>query len=122
MGNYGDVTILAAYAIKEGLSPREAWEKAVKKIKPTVKASQPCPRSAFLTLCSEGHILHCPKGQYTHSTKNKKYILDALEYIQRHPDATNLSPRTLWEKLGHTTGYKEQMHVLLYLHKEGILI
>lgn len=124
MGKYGQVAELAAQLLAEpnAISPRNAWQSAVARVFPESKSSQAkgCPRDSFLALCEIGVVKNVPPGNYTRSTKNKSYVVRALEALRG--DGT-LSGDDLWGIVmdGARKKPNGQMDVVIMLFRKGLI-
>ena len=87
MSKYGELACMAASDARKGNAPRDAWERAARRIFPSQKSSQDkgCPRCAFLGLAEQGLVVAIPRGPYTRSTDNKRYAAHAVEVLREEP-------------------------------------
>ena len=126
MNNYARAAIRAVelYKSHRMASPRQVWEEATAEIFGWGTPSQvkACPRDAFLGLCEEGLIRSIPRGQYTKSSKNKRYALDAVTILKGDPRFVAY-PSALWKKVvkGARKAHNQQMDVVIALRGEGLL-
>lgn len=130
MGNYGKIAVEAIRKIQSGtcLNPVEAWKKSALETFPTKEASRKkgCPKGAFLGLCEAGLITGVEKteeGIYTKSKANKKYAIQAIEFIKNEPELAN-SQAGLWQKVmnGEVKQPNSQMDVVISLYENKMLI
>src|ERR1035441_5611107 len=100
MGKYGEAAVHATGFLASQIDcPNEAWRKAVSEVFPESVSSQKksCPKSAYLGLCEAGVIAGVPKGDYTRSTDNKRYALEAMSILVSSPVLAT-DHKTLWSK------------------------
>lgn len=119
MSRYNEVAIIAANLLKEGSvsDPRDAWNQATKKIYPASKDMQNkgCPKGAFLGLCNEGMIEGVPPGNYSKTTKNGEYAIEAINILKKNKFLSS-QPNLLWKKVaGNTKSENHQMDVAIGL-------
>ena len=125
MGKYGKAAIYATKVIRDsGIDPCEAWEESCRRLGGD---PQKCTRSVYLGLCEEGMIKNVPPGNYTDSTCNKRYAVEAVRVLRSCPSVVTQSRRDLWEKVpensceGKRIGQDGQLDVVLALwNKEFI--
>jgi hypothetical protein len=121
MADFGCVTVEAYKLCAKNIDPRKAWIEACKKLELTeFMQKKGCPMSTFLGLCEEGLVKGIPKGSYTKSKANKNYGLKAVDCLIANPDLAK-SPRILWEAIGKSCKYNQQMHVVIALWKEDLI-
>jgi hypothetical protein len=122
MADFGYVAIQAHELCKNGINPREAWDKACKKLGfSETMQKKGCPKSTFLGLCEEGLVKDIPKGSYTRSKKNKQYGLKAIDSLIKNYNLARL-PEKLWEAIGSPCKtYNQQMHVVIALWKNNLI-
>ena len=126
MGKYGTAAIEAVRIYEHRLaeSPRAAWEQATSKMFGWGTSSQRkgCPRDAFLGLCEEGLVKGIESGDYTRSQKNKRYAVDAVAILQRHPSLAGNRNR-LWSKVlaDEHKKHNSQMDVVIALWNAGLI-
>ena len=120
MSKYGDAAIKATRFLLTGQanSPPEAWSSAVRAIFPESISSQEkgCPKITYLGLCEEGLIRGVPPRQYTRSSKNKCYAIDAVKLLKQEP-ALARDRELLWSKVvrGERKVSNNQMDVVVAL-------
>ena len=125
MSKYGEVAVIAVHILKEGgaTNPREAWEKAAKKVFPTNTNLQNkgCPKSAFIGLCDEGMIEGVHSRTCPEPGKNAKYAVDAVEMLRKNRFLVS-QPNLLWKKVaGNTKSENHQMDVVVGLWETGCI-
>ncbi len=125
-GKYGLVALNAANMINESqeIKPCNAWDEAAAFVFPTQLSSRKkgCPRSAFLGLCEEGKVKGVKAGDYTRSTANKSYAINAAVILQNTP---TLTTKELWSNViadKEPKVHNSQMNVVLALFNEGYLV
>ena len=125
MGKYGEAAIYATEMIRDsGMDPPEAWEESCERVEGD---PQKCTRSAYLGLCEEGMIKNVPMGNYTDSTCNKRYAVEAVKLLRSCPSLVAESRRDLWEKVleksckGKRIGQDGQLDVVLALWNKGFI-
>jgi hypothetical protein len=123
---YGRAAVMAVGLIEaaEAESPRDAWDQATTSLFRAGTATQKkgCPRCAFLGLCEEGLVKGVCGGDYTTSTKNKQYAVDAVALLRRQPALAD-RPRQLWMRVmkGIPKTHNGQMDVVTALWKHGLI-
>ena len=126
MNKYGQAAVKAARMMSAGStsSPQDAWERATSEIfgKGTPSQKKGCPKGAFLGLCEEGYVKGVPPGNYTNSTKNKRYAIQAVNLLRKDPTLSN-DPKSLWALVmqGEPKSHNSQMDVVVSLWMEGYL-
>ena len=125
MGKYGEAAIYATEMIRDsGIDPPEAWEESCERVEGN---PQKCTRSAYLGLCEEGMIKNVPMGNYTDSTCNKRYAVEAVKLLRSCPSLVAEPRRDLWEKAlensckGKRIGQDGQLDVVLVLWNKGFI-
>ena len=125
MGKYGKAAICATEMIHDsGMDPREAWEESCERVEGN---PQKCTRSVYLGLCEEGMIKNVPMGNYTDSTCNKRYAVEAVKLLRSCPSLVAESRKDLWEKVlensckGKRIGQDGQLDVVLVLWNKGFI-
>jgi hypothetical protein len=127
MNKYGEVAVRAVHLFKDekAESPRAAWSMAAADIfgEGTSSQEKACPQNAFLGLCEEGLVKGFPSGTYTRSRKNKKYALEAVKILKRHPDWSTDRKR-LWRAVmrGEQKKHNSQMDVVVALWNAGLIV
>ena len=127
MRSYGEAAVRAVHLFTTGLveSPNEAWSRAAGEIfgAGTSSAEKGCPQNAFLGLCEEGLVKGIPGGQYTRSQKNKRYALDAVTVLRRHPELAS-DPDALWNAVmgGEDKAHNSQMDVVAALWEKMLVV
>ncbi len=120
--SYGELAILFVEEYKKGkisISSKDWIYLAKKNGFPDTMAEKGCPKNTFLGLCEDGFVKGIPCGNYTSSTKNKGYALEALEILKRRPELSN-NPRELWEEIADIS-YNQQMSVVCALWKANLI-
>ena len=125
MDKYGNVAVLAAESIREGLvtDPADAWAVAARKVFPASSALQNkgCPKGAFLGLCARGVIDGIPTGEYSGPSKNGDYAVAAVEILRTNRFLTS-QPQLLWKKVaGNAKIEKGQMAVVIGLWEAELI-
>ncbi|RLD02904.1 MAG: hypothetical protein DRI65_13990 [Chloroflexota bacterium] len=126
MNKYGQAAVQAARMLSIGSVsfPQDAWERATSEIfgKGTPSQKKGCPKGAFLGLCEEGYVKGVPPGNYTNSTKNKRYAIQAVNLLRKDPTLSN-DPKSLWALVmqGEPKSHNSQMDVVVSLWMEGYL-
>lgn len=124
---YGQAAKVAAQLLlaREEIAPRAAWTRAVAKIFQDSLSSRNkgCPRSSFLALCEFGAIKNVPKGAYTSSVENKRYMDRALRALFADPSLLHNEKR-LWQITTNNSGIvpNGQIEVLTTLWQEGLVL
>jgi hypothetical protein len=125
MGKYGEAAVHATGFLASQIDcPNEAWRKAVSEVFPESVSSQKksCPKSAYLGLCEAGVIAGVPKSDYTRSTDNKRYALEAMSILVSSPVLAT-DHKTLWSKTsGADKKHNGQMDVVTSLWLAGLLV
>jgi hypothetical protein len=122
---YGQTALKATELIARGFEPPDAWQSAANSIFPDSRENQKkgCPKGAFLGLAAAGHLVGAPPGDYTTSVDNKRYAIDALRLLQRHPELA-ATPDELWRRVlrGSRKVHNDQMGVVtaLWMHRKFI--
>ena len=121
---YGSVAIRAVERAQGGMDPVRAWKKSAEEVFPSQPASRDkgCPKCAFLGLAEDGLIRGVPRGNYTTSSSNKRYAVEAVKLLRTSPCLTESE---LWicvmrsqpKKVSHNN----QMDVVLALWKAGLI-
>ncbi len=120
MSAYGNIALAAVlHCQKWAANPATAWQLAAETECPNSVSMQRkgCPRSAFLGLCSAGLVRGVPKGDYTHSERNKAYAIKAVELL-RSDKRLALNRTELWHRvlLGRPkVRHNDQLDVVLAL-------
>lgn len=123
MSRYGDVAVRAVTIVAEdNVSPKSAWEKAVREFYPSSESSQwkACPRNTFLGLCEDGIIDGVKNGDYCRSKNNKEYALRAVALLTKNPELA-LDEKELWSRVGGTTTPNSQMDIVISLWNAGLI-
>jgi len=126
MNKYGQAAVQAARMLSIGSVsfPQDAWERATSEIfgKGTPSQKKGCPKGAFLGLCEEGYVKGVPPGNYTNSTKNKRYAIQAVNLLRKDPTLSN-DPKSLWALVmqGEPKSHNSQMDVVAALWHEGFI-
>ena len=125
MTKYGEAAVLAVQLLKDGVvtDPSDAWAKATKKVfsASTDLQKKGCPKGAFLGLCNEGMIEGVPPGNYSRSTKNGKYAIEAVAVLTKNRFLSS-QPDLLWKKVaGNTKSANHQMDVVVGLWESGCI-
>ena len=126
MNKYGKSAVKAARMMSAGSasSPQDAWERATSEIfgKGTPSQKKGCPKGAFLGLCEEGYVKGVPPGNYTNSTKNKRYALQAVKILRGNP-VISKDPKSLWALVmqGEPKSHNSQMDVVAALWRKGLI-
>ncbi|HOF27400.1 MAG TPA: hypothetical protein PK761_01535 [Clostridia bacterium] len=111
MNKYSQVAIKAGSYVKDGMTPKDAWEKASCEIFKPGSSSQKkgCPKNAFL-------------GLYGGKGKNAEYAIKALDFLKKNPNI-NIKPRELWLIVteGISKTYNQQMDVVIALFEAGLV-
>lgn len=107
------------------LSPRSAWEKAVREISESASSQgKVCPRGAYLGLCEEGAVSGIPRGDYCKANKNKEYALTALRLLKQD-DSRFPDEKRLWQAVMEgeekKTSHQQQMDVVLSLWRARLI-
>lgn len=127
-GNYGAAALLAHHIIEsKNQSPSDAWDNAINQLQCAAKS---CPKSTFLSLCEDGWIIDVDRGNYTRSTDNKEYAIEAISLLKsKQISESQLTPKYLWCRLASNIkanniriSYNQQMHVLLALKAAGLIL
>ena len=126
-GNYGKVAVKAVELVRFGnmKNPKYAWDNATSKLIDSKSSKEKgCPKDAFLGLCEEGMIEGIKADKYTHSNKNKRYDLKAIQLLKKHPDLLNRK-ENLWNEVmkleGKDISHAGQMDVVVALWKKGFI-
>ncbi len=94
MNNYEKITLDAIkYCRNEKLTPKAAWEKATEEYRESIQ-KKGCPKNAFIGLCETGKIKGIEKTKLEPKTKNGKYAIEALKFINK-----DISIKELWKKV-----------------------
>lgn len=122
--DFGDAAIAARkLIIEENMSPRDAWLKACKaNLSRPVYWVKPCPRSVFLTLCSEGLVKGVSSGTYSNARENRDHTLKALEFLVQ--DKSLLLDKRKWWSLvvsDNPIVYDYQLDVIIALSRTELL-
>jgi len=126
MNKYGQAAITAVTLYTSGSvsSPVAAWEIASSELfgVGTPAQKKACPRNAFLGLCESGLVRGVPKGQYTSSQDNKRYVLEAVRMLRSAPADTTDGTR-LWELVmrGERKRHNSQMNVVIALWTSNLI-
>ena len=122
MNKYGCVAILAVKRAQNGENPVQAWKESAEKVFPSQPASRDkgCPKCAFLGLAENDLILGVPPGNYTTSSLNKKYAVEAVKLLRTSP---RLTEGELWSRVTHNQPKEpnQQMDVVLALWNAGYI-
>ncbi|CVK33748.1 DUF6979 family protein [Methanoculleus bourgensis] len=123
MGNYGRAAVRAVKLIHDGTckNPEDAWRKALNEYTHSESSrNKSCPREAFLGLCEEGMVMGIPAGDYTSSTKNKAYAINAVGILRE--SKRELKQKDLWKRAAPGTDHHNgQMDVVLSLWEQGFI-
>ena len=125
---YGRVAILAVKRAQNGVDPVQAWKESAKEVFPSQPASRDtsrdkgCPKCAFLGLAEDALIFCVPPGNYTNSSSNKKYAVEAVKFLCISPSLAK-NPRELWNRVTHNQPKTPngQMDVVLALWNAGYI-
>lgn len=121
---YGSVAILAVKRAQNGVDPVQAWKESAKEVFPSQPASRDkgCPKCAFLGLAEDALIFCVPPGNYTRSSLNKKYAVEAVKFLRISPSLAK-HPRELWNRVTHNQpkAHNGQMDVVLALWNAGYI-
>ena len=124
MNKYGSVAILAVKRAQNGVDPVRAWEESTEKVFPSQPASRDkgCPKCAFLGLAGDDLILGVPPGNYTTSSSNKKYAVEAVKLLRISPSLEK-NKEELWSRVTHNQpkAHNQQMDVVLALWNAGYI-
>jgi hypothetical protein len=124
MLGYGDVAVGAVHRFASGAARnlRMAWaQEAEQTFGAGSRAEKVCPRTAFLALCAEGVVKGVPAGDYVDtSLPNCEHALSALSLL-REGAAQFESGRALWQALGVSKAYNQQLDVVLALWRAGLV-
>lgn len=114
--------------INSELDPASEWNTlANKTIQSHLTAKKGCPKDAFLGLCESGCIIGIPPRNYTRSTDNKKYAIEAVVLLRKNPSMTSSSGQMLWKKVmsslkvDKTKTHNGQMNIVLDLWNQGYI-
>lgn len=125
MGKYGEAAIHATEVIRDsGIDPRKAWKESCESVGGDPRK---CTRGVYLGLCEEGMIKNVPMGNYTDSTCNKRYAVEAVKLLRSCPSLVAESRRGLWEKVlensckGKRINQDGQLDVVLVLWNKGFI-
>ena len=119
MSKYREVAVQAVNLYRNGSvpDPVKAWTDSAKKIFPgsTNLQNKGCPKGAFLGLCNEGLVSGVPAGNYSRTSKNGKYAIDAVNILKSNKFLAS-QPDMLWKKVaGNTISENHQMDVVIGL-------
>jgi len=126
MNKYGQAALKAAKMVANGYvsTPEDGWNRATSEIfgKGSPSQKKGCPRGAFLGLCEEGLIKGISSGNYTSSTKNKRYAIEAIRLLRQNP-RFRYDLRSLWNTIqeGGKKTHNSQMDVVVALWNEGLI-
>ncbi len=113
MNKYGQTALIAEKYVKEGLLPREAWEKASCEVFEKGRPSQKkgCPRNTFIGIFDNEY-----------KSNNADYARNAVEYLKTN-NIKEIDERKLWSIVhkGNIVSYNSQMHVVMALYRNGLL-
>ncbi len=124
--NYGLAAIDAVKLLKKDIAekPRIAWEKVLSKYCKRDSSSwkKGCPKDTFLGLCEEGYVKGISKGNYTKSTKNKTYGIEALKILKKESALIN-NKSELWQRIPNRTAKNQngQLDVVIALWNAGMI-
>jgi hypothetical protein len=126
MARYGEAAVWAARrVVEETITPTVAWNKAVLALNPNSiqAAAKLCPRTTFLTLCSEGFVRGVPRGRYVNGRENAAHAVALARVLIGDSDLTDASTARLW-KLAGGAGKSEndQVDVVVALSRAGLLV
>jgi hypothetical protein len=125
MGKYGRCAAEAVDRVRNrGEDPVTAWKNSARAVFPHSDWSQKkgCPKDAFLGLCEAGIVEGIPRGQYTRSLLNKKYALDAVEFLKENPTLSR-DENALWQRVqgNDDKAHNAQMDVVIALWTIGLI-
>ena len=127
MSKYGKAACLATQKVRNGSSPKDAWEDSVKAIFPEQAPSRnkSCPRCAFLGLAGAGLIIGVPPGNYTRSRDNARYAVNAA-YLLRECPRLYIKANILWRCImsneeNTEKAHNNQMDVVMALWKNDYI-
>lgn len=107
-------------------SPECAWKMAARQeIKACTSRKKPCPKGAYLGLCSKGLVRGVRPGNYTQSVEKPRAI-KAIELLQRDRNLA-ANPNCLWKEVKRELDEKPnlrhngQMHVVVALWENGYI-
>ena len=125
MANYRDAAVLAVELISSGscAEPAAAWSQATSKLFPSSASlrDKGCPKGAFLGLCNEGLVVGVESGNYSKSSKNGEYAIDAVKVLRKNKFLAS-QPNLLWKKVaGNAKTQNHQMDVVIALWEAGLI-
>ncbi len=125
MANYRDAAVLAVELISSGscAEPAAAWSQATSKLFPSSASlrDKGCPKGAFLGLCNEGLVVGVESGNYSKSSKNGEYAIDAVRVLRKNKFLAS-QPDLLWKKVaGNAKTQNHQMDVVIALWEAGLI-
>lgn len=125
MNKYGMAAIKSVKKMGQhiDLSPVDAWKNATIEIFGYgASQSKSCPKSTFGGLCETGVIKGVATGNYTRSTKNKKYAVNAIKYLKDHKGEI-IDQDAMWRYVTNNSGisHNSQMNVVMSLFNEKLL-
>ncbi len=135
MARYGQYGCIAVEVARHFLSsadtisnPSDEWDSITKIRYPSLYANDnDCPKRAFLGLCNTGLVKGINSGHYTASVSNKKYAIEAVNFLKNNPALANIAtPAKLWDyvlaylRIGKKK-HNQQMNVVLALWDNGYI-
>ena len=125
MAGYRDAAVLAVELISSGncAKPAAAWHQATSKLFPSSASlrNKGCPKGAFLGLCNEGLVVGVDSGNYSKSSKNGEYAIDAVKVLRKNKFLAS-QPDLLWKKVaGNAKTQNNQMDVVIALWEAGLI-
>lgn len=124
MNKYAQVAINTVEKIKinPNLNPKDAWkiEAALIFGEGTHSYKKGCPKGSFLGLCEEGLIEDIPSGKYTNSECNKRYAIEAVNYLKKN--GGNITVAELWNAIGNEgKRQNQQMSIVIELFNRNMI-
>lgn len=126
MGKYGKAAVIAQELLRDSshIDPPEAWKRAVGEVFPESPSARNkgCPKGAFLGLCSDGFIRGIQPGNYTRSSENRRYAVQAARKLKLDSSLAE-RPQDLWAEImqGEEKTENCQMDVVISLWKSGVI-
>jgi hypothetical protein len=126
MNQYGRAAVRAVelYRNRSPADPLGAWKKAIAEFTDSIYSrKKPCPKNAFLGLCSDGLIAGIPRGNYLYKpgSVERLYARTAVEYLKTHHGIPS-SAKELWTAIGNGDKHHDsQMNVVLHLWKNKLI-
>lgn len=114
---------------QQAWTPEDAWNAAILRQTDSEESQiKPCPRHAFLGLCSAGLVRGInPAPEKDEFNRNAEYAVKAVELLRQRPEELN-EAKNLWlavlETLNLRTGkrHNAQMDVVLALWSAGLIV